>query len=123
MPTSSASASAYVRRLLVTLRGEVRVVPVGEVAYIEADRSYALVHTHTAPTPYPIRTSLADLDQRLDPGAFCRIHRSTIVRLDAVEAIVTASGGDYSVRLLDGTTLSLSRGRRDTLLRALEGDE
>ncbi|MEL6770277.1 MAG: LytTR family DNA-binding domain-containing protein [Bacteroidota bacterium] len=112
---------SFLKRLLVTLRSEVMVVPLDAVTFIQADRSYALVHTDAQTTPYPIRLSLADLERRLDPAMFYRIHRSTIVRLDAVDAIQTAAGGDYSVRLQDGTTLSLARGRRDAFMRSLQG--
>ncbi|MEM8598602.1 MAG: LytTR family DNA-binding domain-containing protein [Bacteroidota bacterium] len=123
MPTSPdpAPTATYLRRLLVALRGELRVVSVETVTYIEADRSYALVHTHGAATPYPLRLSLSDLERRLNPRDFCRIHRSTIVRLDAVEALLTAPGGDYTVRLAGGVELSLARSRRDTLIARLEG--
>lgn len=122
MPTS-ATYDGHLCRFLVTLRGELRVVPAAAVTHIEADRSYALVHTdEPSASPYPMRTSLADLERRLDPRAFCRIHRSTIVRLDAVKAVLTAPGGDYTVRLADGSEVSLARGRRETLLRRLEGD-
>ncbi|MEM6785563.1 MAG: LytTR family DNA-binding domain-containing protein [Bacteroidota bacterium] len=123
MPTSSAplSPDAPLRRLLVALRGELRVVPVETVTHIEADRSYALVHTSDASTPYPVRLSLSDLERRLDSRDFFRIHRSTIVSLNAVEALLTAPGGDYAVRLTGGIELSLARGRRDELLRSLEG--
>ena len=59
------------------------------------------------------------LEDRLDPARFARIHRSTIVQLDRVDALLTSSGGDYAVRLKDGTRLSLSRSRREALVRRL----
>ena len=60
------------------------------------------------------------LEDRLDPARFARIHRSTIVQLDRVDALLTSSGGDYAIlRLKDGTRLSLSRSRREALVRRL----
>jgi len=50
-----------------------------------------------------------------------RIHRSAIVRLDSVDALLRRSGGVYAVRLRDGTVLSLSRARREDLERRLVG--
>ena len=44
-----------------------------------------------------------------------RVHRSAIVRLDRVEVMLRSAGGDYAVRLKDGTELSVSRARRDAL--------
>ena len=68
---------------------------------------------------YVIRERMQNLEERLDPARFFRIHRSTIVQLDRVEALLTASGGDYAVRLSDGKRLRVSRGRRDELARRL----
>ena len=61
------------------------------------------------------------LEERLHPEAFMRIHRSTIVRLGEVDAILRGGGGDYAVRLEDGTRLSLSRDRIDALKERLGG--
>lgn len=61
------------------------------------------------------------VEDRLDPAHFARIHRSTIVRLDRVEALLSGSGGDYTVRLTDGTRLRVSRSRRDALVTRLGG--
>ena len=46
---------------------------------------------------------------RLDPAVFLRVHRSVIVRLERVDAMLRSPGGDYAVRLKDGTKLSVSR--------------
>ena len=48
-----------------------------------------------------------------------RIHRSVIVKLDAVASILRGGGGDYAVRLHDDTRLSLSRSRVDDLKERL----
>ena len=58
-------------------------------------------------------------EESLDPARFFRIHRSTIVQLDRVEALLTASGDDSAVRLSDGKRLRVSRGRRDELASRL----
>jgi two-component system LytT family response regulator len=47
------------------------------------------------------------------------VHRSVIVRLDRIEAMLRSPGGDYAVRLKDGTELSVSRGRREALEKRL----
>jgi two-component system LytT family response regulator len=59
------------------------------------------------------------LEEQLDPNVFFRIHRSAIVRLDRIDTLLRGSGGDYAVRLKDGTELSLSRNRREELERRL----
>jgi two-component system LytT family response regulator len=115
--TARTDEPAHPPRFAITFRGELRIVPVEDVDYVSASDSYALVHTDGE--ALPLRASLGDLERRLDPAQFCRIHRSTIVRLDRVERLLTASGGDYALRLRDGTELSVARGRRDELVRRL----
>ena len=100
-------------RIAVEMRGQVRVVPVERVDYITASGPYAEVHA--GDETFVIRERMQTLEDRLDPARFARIHRSTIVHLDRVEALLTAPGGDYAVRLTDGTRLRVSRSRRDDL--------
>jgi two-component system LytT family response regulator len=59
------------------------------------------------------------LEERLDPAIFMRVHRSAIVRLDRIDTLLRSSGGDYAVRLKDGTELSVSRARREELEQRL----
>lgn len=103
----------YVERIAVEMRGQVRVVPVEKIDYIKADGPYA--ELHVADKSYVIRERMQSLEERLDPNHFFRIHRSAIVRLDTIETLLRNPGGDYAVRLRDGTRLSVSRGRREDL--------
>jgi len=48
-----------------------------------------------------------------------RVHRSAIVRLDAVDVLHKGPGGDYEVQLKNGTRLRVSRARREELERRL----
>ena len=56
-----------------------------------------------------------DLEARLDPNAFVRIHRSAIVNLDRVKEMRPLFRGELVVVLHDGTQLRMSRGRREDL--------
>lgn len=104
-------------RIAVEMRGQVRVVPVERVDYFEAEGNY--VRLHAGDQTHLIDDTMRSLEKNLDGEAFFRIHRSTIVQLDRVETLLTASGGDYAVRLRDGTQLKVARGRRDELIRRL----
>ena len=107
-------------RIAVQSRGQVRIVSVEEVTHITADGSYAELHTEDG--THVIRERMKTLADRLDPDTFVRIHRSAIVRIDEIASILRSGGGDYAVRLHDGTRLSLSRGRVDTLKERLGVD-
>jgi two-component system LytT family response regulator len=107
----------YLDTIAVESRGQTRFVPVARIEYITASGPYAELHAggHT----YAVRERMQTLEERLDPAVFMRVHRSVIVRLDLVDALLRAPGGDYAVRLKDGTKLSVSRARRDELARRL----
>lgn len=118
-PMQDALQTPYVSRLAVETRGKIRYVPVETVDYLASDGAY--VEVHSGEETFVIRDRMQDLEGRLDPAVFTRIHRSTIVRLDRVESLLVGRNGDYAVRLMDGTRLAVARGRRDDLAARLEG--
>ena len=107
----------YLERITVEMRGQLRVVPVSKVDYVSASGPYA--ELHVGDRTFAVRERMQTLEEQLDPQVFFRIHRSVIVRLDRIDTLRRASGGDYAVRLKDGTELSVSRNRREELERLL----
>ncbi len=114
---SRSEASPYLERIAVEMRGQIRVVPVEQIDYIESSGPY--VELHVGENVFLVRERMQTLEERLDPDRFFRIHRSAIVRLDLVEALLHGAGGDYSVRLVTGKRLKVSRSRRDELAARL----
>lgn len=104
-------------RIPVRKRDRIVLVPVDDVDYVEADGPYEKVHAGGA--VHLIREGMASLEARLDPRRFARIHRSVIVNLDRVAAVEPTAGGDWALRLADGTTLRVSRTRADAVRRRL----
>lgn len=111
------SSREYLERIPVESRGQTRILPVSKIDYITASGPYA--ELHVSDRTYAIRERMQTLEEQLDPAVFFRIHRSAIVRLDRIEALLHSAGGDYSVRLRDGVELSVSRSRRDLLASRL----
>ena len=109
--------SPWLQRIPVEMRGQMRVVPVDKIDYITASGPYA--ELHVGQRTFTVRERMQDLEERLDPDVFMRVHRSVIVRLDRIVVLLRSAGGDYGVRLKDGTELSVSRARRDALERRL----
>ncbi|HEX6307970.1 MAG TPA: LytTR family DNA-binding domain-containing protein [Longimicrobiales bacterium] len=67
-----------------------------------------------------IRATMQELEQKLDPHTFARIHRRTIVNLERVQEITMDFRGYHVVRMLDGTQHRISRTFKERLLgRAL----
>ena len=107
----------YIERLAVEMRGQVRVVSVDQIDFIAASGPYAELHTPEG--QHLIRERMQTLEERLDPEQFFRIHRSAIVRLDCIDALLYNAGGDYAVRLKSGKRLKVSRGRKEALEQRL----
>jgi two-component system, LytTR family, response regulator len=99
-------ARKYPRRLWIRSPGQVRILDVDEIDWIEADAKCSLVHARGA--THRLRESIGRVEGRLDPARFARIHRSAIVNLDRV-AEVLSSTGSPSVILEDGTRIAMSR--------------
>jgi two-component system LytT family response regulator len=107
------SGPPLIERIAVQRRNEVELVPVEDVIYFEAERAY--VNVHTDERTHLIRERMKTLEKRLPAGQFCRIHRSTIVNLDRVEALEPTDPGDVVARLTTGKRLRVSRSRRGEL--------
>jgi two-component system, LytTR family, response regulator len=112
-PQERAAKPAWLERIAVEMRGQIRVVPVEDIDYVTASGPY--VELHTRDRTHLVRERMQVLEERLDPAKFFRIHRSAIVRLDRVETLLRDSGGDYAVRLKSGVQLSVSRNRIEAL--------
>lgn len=93
------------------------VIDASEVDWIEAMRDYVRLHTHDR--THVLRTTMAGLEQRLDPDRFLRIHRSTIVQLDRVRQLQVDSHGEYSVVLAGDRRLRVGRAYRESAFERL----
>ena len=104
----------YLARFAVKHNQRMVLVKVADIDWIESSANYAHLHTNRA--NYVVRMTMGELERRLDPARFARIHRSTIVQVDRIQDIIAAWHGDYDVTLLDGTVLRLTRNYRDRVL-------
>jgi two-component system LytT family response regulator len=100
----------HLERLLVKVGGRTIFLPTQDIDWIEAAGVY--VQLHVGAKKYLHRASLGELEARLDPERFTRIHRSTIVNVLNVKELRPHSHGDYVMILRDGTRLKLSRSYR-----------
>ena len=105
----------YQRRLLVPARDRILVVDADDVDWIEASDYYSTLHV--GGRTHLLRQTLADLERRLDPARFARVHRSAIVNLERVREIHPLLRGDCALLLADGTRVRLSRTHREPFER------
>jgi two-component system LytT family response regulator len=101
-------------RLFVRERGRIVAVAVAEIVRVEAQVDYAMLITPTR--RHLVHVTMDDLEARLDPANFLRVHRSHIVNLDWVAAMTPGEGSRLDIRMKDGSTVVASR-RRSAAIR------
>jgi two-component system, LytTR family, response regulator len=105
-----------VPRLLVDMPGGRKLLlPVERVLRIEAERNDAVFHADSG--TFRLRTTLTDLEAKLDPDRFLRINRSEIVNLDRVKEIEPLDHGDARIHMQDGEVRRMSRRYRARMAR------
>ncbi len=110
----------YLRRLVVPSGHRSIFVRTEHIDWIEAERNY--IRLHVGGRTYLLRENLSHIATALDPTMFCRIHRSTIVNIDRIQAVEPLFRGEYRVVLHDGTKLTSGRSYRSEL-HAVMGKE
>jgi len=94
-------------RLLIHEDSRAFFLAVSDIAWIEADRNYALLHCGAK--TYTVRKTLDALQDSLDPNLFLRVNRSSIVRVEAIREMLPWFHGEYKVVLHDKTELRWAR--------------
>lgn len=106
-PARDPSLAAWIEEFWVPHRGEITRVQVRDIDFIEAERDY--MRLHVGARSYMLHQTITELEQRLDPDMFLRIHRSVIVRKDRVTSFRRTEGGAWEAFLRDGRQLRVGR--------------
>ena len=117
--TVDASVAPSPRQLVVRDAGRTILIPHDDIVWIEAEDYCARIHLRDRTVL--VRESLRSLVDELSGAGFVRVHRSAIVRLAAIRAMVPLSSGDQRLTLSNGRTLRVSRTYRTALVKALSG--
>jgi DNA-binding LytR/AlgR family response regulator len=96
------TAPPLLQRLQVGVGTSIAIVPIDQVQYFEAADKY--VRVVTASKEYLIRTPIKDLLPQLDAQVFWQIHRSTVVRASAIEAVRRDEAGRLRITLRANTS-------------------
>jgi len=100
-------------RLLVKKIGKEFIIKIEDIEWIEASGNYMNLHVNDK--VYPLRETMSNLESKLDSNRFVRIHRSSIVNLNFVQAIQPLEAGDFQLILNTNQTLKLSRRYREKI--------
>lgn len=119
--TDTVDSRAPLKRIGVRTGSKVVLVDVETIDWLEALGDYARIHA--GKQSYVVGQSLQALERGLGSEAFCRIHRSLIVRLAQVRELHRESDGSGTIVLVDGIRLRVARGRWEALQTALRMQE
>lgn len=100
-------ASPWLKELWVPYRSEMLRIGIDEVDRIGAERDY--MRLYVGDRSFLIHQTLSGLESRLDPARFIRLHRSTVVRRAAIEALRHDGLGVWTARLRDGSDVRVAR--------------
>jgi two-component system LytT family response regulator len=109
------SANRFEKMINIKDRGQIFRVDVDTIERIDAAGDYMCIYT--ADNTLILRETMKDLEKRLDPRRFQRVHRSTIVNLDLVKQVKPHTNGECFLVLDSGAQVKVSRSYRDVVAR------
>ncbi|PCH60340.1 MAG: DNA-binding response regulator [SAR86 cluster bacterium] len=104
-------------RIIVRSHGQIYFLQAQDIIWVEAAGDYVTIHT--SDKSHLLRDTMRNMEKRLDPHGFKRVHRSAIVKLSCVQQLKSNPNNDYHVVLKNGTTLNLGRSYKDSLYQSL----
>jgi two-component system, LytTR family, response regulator len=114
-PDEEMATSRFEKLINIKDRGQIFRVDVESIERIDAAGDYMCIYT--ADNSLILRETMKDLEKRLDPRTFQRVHRSTIVNLDQVRQVKPHTNGECFLVLESGAQVKVSRSYRDVVAR------
>jgi len=105
------------KRILLHTKNAIEIINQIDINYLQADSNYCNVYTKDGKRVMVTKT-LNTIEKMLDGQIFKRIHRSYTVNINSIKKIASEDGA-FDVILTDGSTLPVSRRRKDELLEVL----
>ncbi len=115
MPDESEITARFEKLINIKDRGQIFRVDVDSIEHIEAAGDYMCIYT--GDNSLILRETMKDLERRLDPRVFQRVHRSTIVNLNQVRQVKPHTNGECFLVLESGAQVKVSRSYRDVVAR------
>ena len=109
------AAGRFEKLINIKDRGQIFRIDVDSIEHIEAAGDYMCIRT--ADNSLILRETMKDLERRLDPRVFQRVHRSTIVNLNQVREVKPHTNGECFLVLDSGAQVKVSRSYRDVIAR------
>ncbi|WP_158880720.1 LytTR family DNA-binding domain-containing protein [Rhodanobacter sp. L36] len=107
----------YLARIPVRVDEHIILVDVDEIDWLEANRN--TVRVHADKHIYELRETMTNLEARLHPRQFIRVHRSAIVNIKRIKAIHPWFNGYHVLVLTTGQQLRMSRYQHESFLKLM----
>jgi len=107
------SSKKPLKRVLIKTGGKETFLNVNDIERLEAAGNY--INIHGGGARHFLRGTISQLEKRLPPERFVRVHRSNIVNLDHIREIIPTPSGDARIVMKSGDHVALSRRFRDRL--------
>ena len=104
---ADATSPGYARRFMVKSAGELVYVDVDDIDWLETAGNY--VERHVGPRTHLLRETMNNMERRLDPKQFVRVHRRIILNARRVVSFKPCFRGEFLARLDGGAELKMSR--------------
>ena len=109
------SSNRFEKMINIKDQGQIFRVDVDTIERIDAAGDYMCIQT--GDNTLILRETMKDLEKRLDPRRFQRVHRSTIVNLDLVKQVKPHTNGECFLVLQSGSQVKVSRSYREVVAR------
>lgn len=97
----------YLKRISVSSGDRIRIFPVERILFFLAEDKYTFMAEKDG--RHVVSFTLKELESRLDPERFVRVHRSCIVNLDKVASAHRWFGGRLLLKMKNGKEITVSR--------------
>lgn len=97
----------WITEFWIPRRSELVRIAAADIDRIDAERDY--VRLHVGEVSYLLLRTVSSLEERLDPGRFIRVHRSTILRRDHIRGLSHDGVGGWSAELVCGAAVRIGR--------------
>lgn len=94
-------------RLVVRVKNDIKIIPVQDVNFFEAEDDYVTIHTSGG--KFLKKMTMKTLEESLDAGKFARVHRSFIINLNGITGIEPYERDTYLVKLKGGEKIPVSK--------------
>ncbi len=106
-PPDTQAASDHAQEFWVPHRSEMIRIAAQDIDRVEAERDY--MRLHVGPRSFLLHQTITELERRLDPTQFVRLHRSTIVRRDRIARLSHDGMGVWHAVLHDEEKIRIGR--------------